>query len=134
MSTEYQGGLELGREGLTPVEVMAAILVLTLGLLSLSAGSGWMIRSAHATQHEHQRIFALQAMVEEVSAVPFEKLQSGRTSWGDFDISWTLLDQEVNSALVEFVAVGPRGLSRGAGGTTPFRVPADTLQYRSARR
>ncbi len=120
--------------GLTLIEVMTAILILTVGLFSLTAGSGWAIRSAYAAQHRVERIAALQATVEEVQALPFEELGSGSSSQGDFRVYWTVHDQKANSALVEFIAVGPLK-ERGEVGRAAmdFPVAADTLHYRSTR-
>lgn len=137
-SRDVHGGSDFCRKkksGLTLVEVMAAILVLAVGLLALAAEGGWMIRSAYAAQDRLGRIAALQTTVEEVSAIPFGELAPGRTSQGDFEVSWTLKDQRATSALVEFVAVGPLRTRRGARRIpAAFRLVADTLHYRSAPR
>ena len=64
------------------VEAMTAMVLLADGLLSLAAGSGWMIRSGLAAQESFGRMVALQATVEEMNAVPIDELESGSALQG----------------------------------------------------
>ena len=119
--------------GLTQVEVMTALLVLAMGLVSLTSASGWLIRSTQGVQGRTERLVALQSTVEELQALPFGELTDGSRSHAGYRVSWRVSAREVNSALVEVIAVGPVASSRATSAPTPSGPRADTLYYRASR-
>lgn len=124
----------MNRKGLTLIELLAAMLVLSVGVLGLAAGTGWMIRSADLAQTETGRAAALQAGVESVHGSAFAAVTDGSTSEGAFEVSWTVAEESPNWKLLEFVVVGPGRVpgSTGASGVISNTV-ADTLEYRIIR-
>jgi prepilin-type N-terminal cleavage/methylation domain-containing protein len=127
-------GPALGRDGLSLVELLVAILVLTVGMLGLAAGTSWSIRAIELAELDTKRAAALQAGVEQVRAIPFAALASGSVTEGEFDVSWTVVSSNGNSAQLRFVIEGP-GRVRGSVGPQPqiTATATDTLNYRISR-
>jgi prepilin-type N-terminal cleavage/methylation domain-containing protein len=134
-TAKADGRVRDGRSGFSLIEVIVALLVLTVGLLGLAAGTGWMIRTVHYGELETKRGAALQSAVELVRSTPFDELGDGEEAFGDYMVRWTLGPGTVRSRQVEFVVVGP-GRAPTTGGGMPAVSPevADTLTYRVLRR
>jgi len=123
-----------GRDGLSLVELVIAMLVLTVGLLGMAAGTGWMIRSVDLARLDTARSAALQEGIEIVRDTPYGDLVGGQLTAGDFEVRWTLVEQEMNSVLVEFVVIGPGRAPGSVGPTAEVSMDAaDTLRYRINR-
>jgi len=123
------------RAGFSLIEVIVALVVLTVGLLGLAAGTGWMIRTVQFGQIETARSTALQSAVESVRAVPFASMASGSETYGEHAVEWTLGGGDQRSRVVQFVVSGP-GRERLTGAGMPTVVPnaVDTFTYRIVRR
>lgn len=125
------------REGFSLVEVIVALMVLSIGLLGMAAATGWVIRTAHYGELETARSTAFRSAVEVVRSQPFAALESGSASFGDHTVSWRVgaPDSRNMSRPVEFVVVGPGRVSV-TGGEMPAvsNQVADTFQYRLVRR
>lgn len=121
-----------GRAGFSLVEVIVALMVLSVGLLGLAAGTGWMIRTAHFGELETKRSAALQSAVEEVRASGDP--QSGAGTFGDYTVEWVVSSSDVLTAGVRFIVVGP-GRVPAAGGEMPTisNSAADTFNLRIMR-
>lgn len=121
------------RAGFSLVEVVVAMLVLTVGLLGLAAGTGWVIRSTELARVETQRANALQAGVERLKSIPWDDLDAGNDEVGDYTLTWTPVQSDMRSTLVEIVIEGP-GQLRGGGGFAQLRSDVvDTIFYRVVR-
>jgi prepilin-type N-terminal cleavage/methylation domain-containing protein len=122
-----------GRGGFSLVEVVVAMLVLTVGLLGLAAGTGWVIRSVEVARIETARAAALQSGIEQVRATPFDDLANGSATVGDYEVTWTELAMTNRSRLFEFEVVGP-GVGPGGGSFAPILGDvATTFEYRVMR-
>jgi Tfp pilus assembly protein PilV len=125
-----------GREGLSLVEVIVAMVVLTAGLLGMAAGTGWMIRAVDLAQLETARGAALQAAVEELRATPWADLDDGQGTFGGYAVSWTgAPGGTANSRVFNVEIVGP-GRDPASTGVRPAIATdaATTLTYRINRR
>jgi len=123
-----------GRAGLSLVEVVVAMLVLTVGLLGLAAGTGWMIGSVERARIETARSAALQTAIEQMKATPFTQITSGEVDDGPFTLSWSEIEGDSRSRLMQVVVTGP-GVVRVSGGQPLISTTvADTVQYRVLRR
>jgi len=124
----------VNRSGLTLVEILAAVIVLSVGILGMAAGTGWMVRSSTLSRLDTNRAAAVQAGVENVRALPFAAVASGSLSEREFDVSWTVVESSFNWKHLEFVIVGP-GRPPGSVGPRAEIVSsvADTLEYRINR-
>lgn len=118
----------MGRNGLTLIEVVVAMIVLAVGLLGLAAGTGWAVRSAELSRIETNRATAKQSAVEELRATPFNQVGTGTATFGAYDVSWRQEDSDQNWRLMEIVVQGP-GRVPGGAGTVEGQV-TDTIFYR----
>lgn len=121
-----------GRGGFSLIEVIVAMMVLSVGLLGLAAGTGWMIRTAHFGELETKRSAALQSAVEEVRASGGPENGSG--TFGDYTVEWVVGSTDALTAEVEFVVVGPGRVPAAEGGMpTASDSVADTFNLRIMR-
>lgn len=123
------------RDGFSLIEVIVALLVLTVGLLGMAAGTGWVVRTVHYGELESDRSTAFRSAIEVVQSTPFDEIEDGSGSFGDYTVSWTVMPGSAQSRPVEFVVVGP-GRDPDASGTGPgiSDAVADTFDYHVLRR
>ncbi len=126
--------MPMGRDGLSLIEVVVAMLVLTVGLLGLAAGTGWVIGSVERARVETARSAALQTAIEQLKATPFPEITAGEMEDGPYTLSWTQLDGNARSRLMEVVVTGPGVESMSGGQPIMSMTVADTFQYRVLRR
>lgn len=122
-----------GRAGFTLVEVIVALLILTIGVLGLAGTTGLVVRQVTASKISTERSAALQASIEQVRAIDFGALEgSGTVSVGEFETSWSVSD-EGGSKVVQLITVGP-GLQATEGNMyAPRPNITDTFSYRVIR-
>lgn len=113
------------------VEVIIAIVVLAVGVLGMAGTTAYIVRQITLADIMTERAVALQTVVEQLQAMPFANVGSGKDTVGIFTITWTSLAESPTSRLVTVVTVGP-GLSTTSGNPFPFLGPnvADTFRYR----
>lgn len=116
------------RAGFTLIEVVVAVVVLTVGLLGLAATTGWVVRQTTLSEVTTERGFALQTVVEELQAKPFDAVASDSRTVGHFSVTWTVT-QSGDEKEVEVVTNGP-GLRSSAGFPTLGPNVADTFTFR----
>jgi prepilin-type N-terminal cleavage/methylation domain-containing protein len=124
-------GLERsGRRGFSLVEVIIAMVILTVGVLGLAGATGQIVRQITLSDLITERSIAFQTIVERVQAMPYDNVGTGSDSVGIFAIRWSSVDNGGQSKTVTMITVGP-GL--GALQTNnPQRV--DTFSFRVLRR
>lgn len=127
-------GRARSRGGFSLIEVIVAMLVLTVGVLGLAAGTGWMIRTVHYGELETDRSTALQSAIETVRSGAFDDLQDGSDTFGDYTVSWTIGLGTAQARNVEFVVVGPGRLPSDGGMPEISNAVADTFNYPVLRR
>ena len=116
------------RNGFTLIEVMVALVILTVGVLGLAATTVWVVRQGTLAELTTERSAAVQTVVEQLRASDYATLAAGSDSVGRFDVSWSIVDGN-RSKLVTLVTVGP-GLSSGGGMPSLTGSVADTFAYR----
>jgi len=117
-----------GRAGFTLVEIMVALIVLTIGVLGLAATTMFTIRQTTLSELTTKRAAALQTVIEELRSVDYDSVRSGSDSVGSFKVSWSVTDGSRSKA-VEFVTLGP-GLRATGGQPGIGPSVADTFVYR----
>jgi Tfp pilus assembly protein PilV len=123
----------LNRSGLSLVELLVAVMVLTVGILGMVAGTSWVLRMAELARLDTQRAIAMQSAIEEVKSMPLASVGSGSADSGNFTTTWTVVSNDATSATVRFVLVGP-GRNRSGGITSSISGTAtDTLVYTRVR-
>ncbi len=95
------------RSGFSLIELLVAMVILTVGLLGMAGGTGWMIRSVDVARIQTARAAAFQEAVERVRATPFAALAGGEEEFAGYRISWTVASPTRHSRRIDFVVVGP---------------------------
>lgn len=116
------------RNGFTLVEVMVALIILTVGVLGLAATTVWVVRQSTLSELTTERSAAVQTVVERLRASDYATLADGADSVGRFAVKWEIVDGN-RSKLVNLVSVGP-GLTSGSGMPSLGGNVADTFSYR----
>jgi prepilin-type N-terminal cleavage/methylation domain-containing protein len=95
--------------GHTLVELVVALVILAVGLLGLSATIGAISRMTTASLLAAQARFATQARIEELLAVPSDRIDSGEWRQGELMLSWQVSGGEPRQVvLVVHHALGPK--------------------------
>lgn len=120
------------RAGFSMVEVIVAIVILTVGVLGLAGTTAFVVRQTTLGDLMTERAAAFQTIIDRVQSLPYDSVTSGADSVGVFAVSWTSVDDGAQNKIVTIVTVGP-----GMGGTAfPMSDPqvADTFEFRILRR
>lgn len=118
--------------GVSLVEVVVAMVVLTVGSLGLAGTTLHVVREVAVGQVTTERATATESVLERVRSLPFDSVSPGSQTLGSFVISWSVPEENVRAKLVRFVSVGP-GLVTGEHGPTLVSNASDTLTYRLYR-
>jgi len=123
------------RGGFTIVEVIIAMIVLSLGVVALAGTTMLIVRQVTLANVMTQRSVALQSVIERLQATSFDNVGSGSDSSGVFDMTWSSISETSQSKLVSVITIGP-GVMTAAGASFPIlgASVADTFQYRVIRR
>jgi Tfp pilus assembly protein PilV len=116
--------------GFTIVEIIAAILILTVGVLGLAGTTAYTVRQVTFANVMTERSVAQQTVIEKLNAMSFADVGSGSDSVGKFTVTWSSATETSASKLVTIITSGP-GLST-AGNSFPSLANsvADTFVYR----
>ena len=123
MQTRTQDLAKLG--GFSLVELIVAIMILTIGVFSLALLSGQVNKQTNMSELSVERSASLQAAIEEIRATPYADLGDGSATIDDYQVSWVVTSVGDNYKQVELVTLGP-GLSQGR----LHPGVADTFNYR----
>lgn len=118
------------RRGFTMVEVIAAIVILTVGVLGLAGTTAYIVRQVTLANVMTERAVATQTVIEEIQSMAYASVTTGSDSIGKYTVSWTSATETAASKLVTIITTGP-GLHSSAG-SFPMLGPnvADTFVYR----
>jgi Tfp pilus assembly protein PilV len=98
--------------GHTVVELMVAVVILTVGVLGLSATAGVVARMMTTSLLEAQARFAARAQLETLLATPTDRLTSGEWRRGALSVRWQVGGGDPRRiVLVVDHAIGPYATS-----------------------
>jgi len=121
------------RSGFSLVEVVFAMLILSVGILGMAATTTTLIHQTNISALKTKRALATQHGIERVRGLPYDSISSGTDSFGVFDVSWSMADESDLAKTVQIVTVGPGMVSRDDGPSLiQYEVP-DTFNYRVLR-
>ena len=118
--------------GFTIVEVIMAILVLTIGVLGLAGTTALMVRQVTLGELATQRAAAFQSSVEYLRSIDWEAIDEGSETVGSYDVEWWIDTDGSQSRVMKIVTVGP-GVSMATGFPSLRNDVADTFTYRLLR-
>jgi Tfp pilus assembly protein PilV len=114
------------------VEVVIAMLILTIGVLSMAGATAQIVRQITLADLMTERSVAFQTIIDRLQSLPYDSVGSGSDSVGIYAIRWSSTADGAQSKIVELVTAGP-GISMGA---FPINDPqvVDTFEFRILRR
>lgn len=110
-----------GRQGFSLVELVIAVVILSIGVLGLAATTGFVVQTVSAADVRTERTIAVQSAIERLNATEFEDLTAGSATIGRFDVSWTIDQVSTTARRVTLVSDGPG--QQSAGGIMPVIGP-----------
>ena len=94
--------------GHTMVELVVALVILAVGVLAVAATIGVVSRMATASLLTARARFAAQARIEELLAMPSDRLSSGEWTSGDLSVRWQVTGGEPRQIVLDVRhALGP---------------------------
>jgi prepilin-type N-terminal cleavage/methylation domain-containing protein len=116
------------REGFGLIEVIIAMLILTVGILAMGGATGYILNQVRASELRTERMLAVREVSERLRAIEWEDLpaacQSQTFTVDPYSVTCAL-SIEGNMAHIQLVNVGP-GFSAG-------HILTDTLMMAVAR-
>ena len=117
-----------GNEGLSLVELVVSMVVLTFGILGVAGSTAYVLRQVTVADMGTRRVAAVQSVVERVRAQPFDSVSIGTDSLGVYSLEWTSTPQGSGSKLIQVISTGP-GLTVTEYGPRIIPAAADTFEY-----
>jgi prepilin-type N-terminal cleavage/methylation domain-containing protein len=118
--------------GFSMIEVIVAMMVLTIGVLGLAGTTAYIVRQITLGDLMTERSAAFQTVIDRLQSLPYDQVASGADTIGVFQIRWTATDDGPQNKIIEMITVGP-----GLGGAlVPTNDPqaVDTFSFRVLRR
>ena len=118
------------RGGFTIVEVIIAMMVLSVGMLAMAASTGYVSSEIRNATWNTQRAFSRNQVIEQLRAMPFDSITGSATSTvGRYTMTWGVTAVTTNLVTVNVIASGPAyRLGRGS-----MLTVADTVTVQIAR-
>jgi prepilin-type N-terminal cleavage/methylation domain-containing protein len=116
------------RGGFSLVEVMVALIILTVGVLGLAATTMYVVRQTTLSEMTTERSASLQSVIERLRATPYDSLESGSDEIGQYKLEWTV-ETGNRTKLITIISVGP-GLTSASGVPAIGASVTDTFEYR----
>jgi prepilin-type N-terminal cleavage/methylation domain-containing protein len=116
--------------GFTLVEIVIAVVILSIGVLGLAGTTAHAIRSTTIADLRSERMAARQSVIEQLRALPFDSVSSGTDTVGAYEVQWRSTARGPLGKDLRLITTGP-GLNHPAGGSLPTiaaEVP-DTFSY-----
>lgn len=122
------------QSGFSLVELMIAVVILTVGILGFASTTGFMFRQSTMAELRVKRMAAVITVVEDLKSQPFASVTSGSGTVGEFSMSWTSAIIDNDTKTVQIISTGPGAKSTAARpmpGTAAHVV--DTFTYSMLR-
>lgn len=107
-------GLRCSRAGFSLVELIVAMMVMSIGVLGLAATTTAFALQVTLGDVKTERAAALQSAVEGLRASDYASVGTGSDSVGRYGVSWSVTDSTGRSKSVRVITDGP-GLNQDDG-------------------
>lgn len=112
------------RSGMSLIEIVVALMIMSLGAVGFSATLSQMHRQAMLAEMDADRQIAKTYVVERLRGVPYSTVADSAQDIGRYSLNWSVTDT-AGVKEVELVTVGPR-FEQGQG---PAVAYTDTLLF-----
>lgn len=122
----------MNRSGFSMVEVIIAILILTIGVLGLAGSTAYIVRQVTFSDLLTERSVAFQTVVDQLQSLPYDSVQDGSDSIGVFSIWWQVTPDGAQSKMVRLWTQGPGMANAPVPTNNPLHI--DSFDFRVLRR
>ncbi|MGQ0815925.1 MAG: type IV pilus modification PilV family protein [Gemmatimonadota bacterium] len=96
------------RGGFSLVEIIAAIMILSFGLLAMAASTGYVSAQMRSSMFDTQRNLARQQVIEQLRGTIYTNLANPSSATiGNYTITWRVTAQNAELSQIELVTTGP---------------------------
>lgn len=121
-----------GRAGFSMVEVIIAIIILTVGVLGLAGSTAYIVRQITFSDLLTERSVAFQTVIDRLQSLPYDSVADGDDSIGVFYIRWEVTPDGPQSKMVRLWTTGPGMANAPVPTNNPQHV--DSFDFRVLRR
>lgn len=114
------------------MEVIIAMVILTVGVLGLAGTTAYIVRQVTLADLMTERAAAFQTTIDKIQSLPYAAVTSGTDSVGVFYVRWTAVDDGAQNKIVTILTQGP-GLVRNSAFPILGAVVIDTFTFRVLR-
>jgi prepilin-type N-terminal cleavage/methylation domain-containing protein len=118
------------RSGFSLVELIVAVVILSVGVLSMAGTSSWVVRQVTLSRLATERAVARQSAIETILSAPYGEAEGGSGTFGIFDVRWTVVTDMGSYRILEVVTVGLGKPEGTEGMTTLSEEVADTVHIK----
>lgn len=131
MNDHTRGSSARDQRGFSLVELVIAVLILTIGLLALAGTSGFAVRAITLADVQTERAAAIQSVLERLRAIDFDDVDSGSATVGRYTAEWISDRLSSTAKEIELVTIGPGLRQNAAQSVMPALDPQahDTVTY-----
>lgn len=119
------------RAGFSMVEVVIALMILTIGVLGMAGSTAFIIRQTTLADLITERSVAFQTIIDRLQSLPYDSVVNDQDSVGIFALRWTVTPDGPQSKIVRIWTRGP-GMSGAPPTNNPVKV--DSFDFRILRR
>ncbi len=129
--THHPKAVRSSRAGFSMVEVIIAMMILTVGVLGLAGTTAHIVRQTTLADLITERSVAFQSIIDRLQALPYDSVVNNTDSVGIFRLRWTVTPDGPQSKMVRIWTRGP-----GISGRPPMNNPVkvDSFDFRILRR
>lgn len=122
------------RRGTSIIEVVVAMMVLTISVLGMAGGAVVATRQLSIAELKTERTIVRQNTLERLRALPFDSVADGSDELGAFSLEWIVTEGGSGSKLITLTTSGP-GIQTGTAAMAPQVRPdvSDIFHYRIIR-
>lgn len=119
------------RAGFTVIEVIIAMVILTVGVLGLAGTTAFLVRQVTQADLMTERVAAFQTIIDRLQSLPYDSVTAGTDSVGIYAVAWTSVNNGSQNKTVTIITTGP-----GTRGAPPQNDPqvVDTFTFKVLRR
>ena len=134
LPSSVKGPRHARRGGFSMVEVIIAILILSVGVLGLAASTAHIVRQVTFADLITERSIAFQSVIDRLQSLPYDSVDTGADSVGVFALNWSTTPDGPQSKVVRIWTVGP-GMGPNVNGVvTNNPMQRDSFDFRILRR
>lgn len=122
----------MNRSGFSMVEVIIAIIILTIGVLGLAGSTAYIVRQITFSDLLTERSVAFQTVIDRLQSLPYDSVEDGDDSVGVFYIRWEVTPDGAQSKMVRLWTRGPGMANAPVPTNNPLHI--DSFDFRVLRR